>query len=455
MNQQGALIGRRAEHRRLRVVFRIAAFLTMLLVAGAIVHAQPAAVKIAPILEEMRCRGGDFAAEPLHAMGTEGLSALLDWFLPQSAKPLSADAIDPAALPWVKQLANDNFAKREVASKKLAQMGVLAYPAVLTATRDNDAEVSFRARQILRGWKTQRIRDMPQYLAAFRVYVAAIDDQARIAAMTVHVKSFLASSSTPPSGFEAEIVRQCISGVTRTGKDRAIDPLASLVTPGNLPVAGFVLGAVAQGATPDYCPALLLETLRSDRADLLQAVLGCWPDCRKTAQAGEIQQRLRTIMEGPQEDLRPLACRVLYRQFDHPAATDYLVRELEAPGNAGRRMPAILCLLEPRTPAKTLPPPLLKALGKLTQSKDVSDRFQAAQTLANYRGEEVVKLLVPLLGDVGGDVAAQRGLRNQTDWEMVRKVLDDAANHHPDTKVRTRARRYLKDLDAGLLPSGH
>jgi hypothetical protein len=59
-----------------------------------------------------------------------------------------------------------------------------------------------------------------------------------------------------------------------------------------------------------------------------------------------------------------------------------------------------------------------------------------------------------LLGDSTGRAAAQRGLQDQTDRDMVRKLLDEAARQNPDQKVRDHASQYLKEWDAGKVPSG-
>jgi hypothetical protein len=68
---------------------------------------------------------------------------------PQTAKPKPASAEEIQKL--IQQLGHDSFAVREEATKRLAEIGRPAVPALREALRNKDAEVRQRAQRILEG----------------------------------------------------------------------------------------------------------------------------------------------------------------------------------------------------------------------------------------------------------------------------------------------------------------
>ena len=59
----------------------------------------------------------------------------------------------------VQNLGNNNFQLRETATKELAVLGRLAYPALLKAAKDSDLETTRRIEEILKS-----IREKPKQL---------------------------------------------------------------------------------------------------------------------------------------------------------------------------------------------------------------------------------------------------------------------------------------------------
>ena len=94
---------------------------------------------------------------------------------------------------------------------------------------------------------------------------------------------------------------------------------------------------------------------------------------------------------------------------------------------------------------------LLGILGPLLKSEDYATRLAAARALAMYSGEEVVKSLLPLLDDPKADVSMAIGYRllQQTDHEMLRRVLAAAAKDDPNENVRKKAAAVLHQLRVG------
>ena len=105
-------------------------------------EALPPPEKLGPVLAEMAERGAQFRADKLHAMGLEGLSAVLDWFLPGTAEPKAAPTPDARVGELIAQLGDESSRVREAATRKLYQLGVAAQAALVEATRSGDAEIS-------------------------------------------------------------------------------------------------------------------------------------------------------------------------------------------------------------------------------------------------------------------------------------------------------------------------
>ncbi|MDK1032654.1 MAG: HEAT repeat domain-containing protein, partial [Planctomycetia bacterium] len=93
-------------------------------------------------------------------------------------------------------------------------------------------------------------------------------------------------------------------------------------------------------------------------------------------------------------------------------------------------------------------PELLETLVPLLKSEDSGTGRAAADALRTYAGEEVVKNLIPLLGDQQNIIVteASRNLLRQRDKAMLRRLLGEAAKINQSAVVRMQAAQLLKKL---------
>jgi HEAT repeat protein len=422
------------------------------------VEALPPPERIGPILAEMADRGTQFRAEKLHAMGLEGLSAVLDWFLPGTAEPKVIETPDARVAELIAQLGDESSRVREAATRKLYHLGIAAQPALVAATRSGDAEIGFRAVRILRAWEAERNQDVNRYTTGLNVYLTGISDGPRLQELARRSKMVLDAGLPTPHGRQ-QVVRSCIAALVRAGKDEYTDGLRPFVKHGNAQVATLVVQAVAAGMPADGpCPAILLDALESKEQQVVSLALNYVTAAPSTPRADELKERLRGILKGNDENLKLQACRPLIGQFGDDEALDYIRKLLDGPKqDLGRKYQAISALGDPRRVGKPPHPKVLEMLVSLIKSNETNLRQQAVNALANNGGEDVVRVLIPLLGDPSSSVsrAASRGLQNQPDRKMVRQLLDAAAKDHENEKVKQQAATLVKQLDATpALPAG-
>jgi HEAT repeat protein len=410
---------------------------------------------IGPILAEMAERGTQFRAEKLHAMGLEGLSAVLDWFLPGTAEPKTAEPPDGRVAELIAQLGDESFRVREAATQKIHRLGIVAQAALVEATRSSDAEIAWRAVRILRAWETERNQDVNRYTTGLNVYLSGITDEPRLQELARRSKLVL-DAGLPAAPGRQHVVRLCILALARTGKDQYTDGLKPLLKHRERRVATFVTQAVAAGVAADgHYPAILLDALESEHQDIALTALNSVTAGTDAQQADELKRRLHALLKGNDETLKLQACRPLIAQFHDAEALDYVRTLLNGPKQElARKHQAIGVLGDPRAVGKTIDPKVLELLLSLIKSNETNLRLPAVNALANHAGEDVVRALIPLLGDPLSSVsrAAVRGLQTQTDRKMVRGLLADAAKDGQNEKVKQQAATLIKQFDATPMP---
>ena len=69
--------------------------------------------------------------------------------------------------------------------------------------------------------------------------------------------------------------------------------------------------------------------------------------------------------------------------------------------------------------------------------------------MAIYGGENVVRTLIPLLGDTNASFANEVAYRldHQRDKAMLRRLLNEASENHSDQRVREKAATTLKMVE--------
>ena len=135
------------------------------LLGPAEIRAQEVDPEILPVLADMLEQQHAFKAARLHAMGVEGLSAVLDYLLPETADPKSVDLSQQAVAQLIAQLGHENYRARQTAFETLHQLGRGIQDELMEAARDADPEIRWRARRILRMWEAELGADKRRYAA--------------------------------------------------------------------------------------------------------------------------------------------------------------------------------------------------------------------------------------------------------------------------------------------------
>jgi hypothetical protein len=196
---------------------------------------------------------------------------------------------------------------------------------------------------------------------------------------------------------------------------------------------------------------MLLSALDSDREKILSAVIPNTVYFRDSAEAPRVRRRLIDIFEGDNETLKFGACWPLACAFAHQPAYDYLLEQAVAE-NYQRRQTALSRLGNRMMAGRPPSPSLLRTLETVLADKDrqyARSRRSAAGVLLAYRGEEVLRRAIDLLGD--DDVTLVRELgrkltRSYPDKEAARQALTQAAAEHQDQQVRKQAGQLLSQL---------
>ena len=402
--------------------------------------------EIRAMLDDMAAQGARFRPDKLHALGLGGLSAVLDWLLPETAAPKEPAVSHEAVAELIGQLGDASFGVREAATEKLERLGSSVTAALREAAHSSDAEIRWRATRILRRQQAERSADKSPYVEAFAAYAAGINDEERMAELARRCKLVLEGGM--PDGAKQSIVRLCLLAVARSGKDQHVYALKPLLGHDDVQVAVFLTEVLGSGAGGPYCPGLLLDALRAGRSEVVTAALQAPADCANSPRAAEVKEALLAIFQGEDEPLKFLACAPLLRGFQYPQAVDYLLSQA-AGEDRGRQLRAIAVLGDSCSQGKPASPQLLQTLVPLLNSDDYALRRAACSTLAIYSGEEVMQSLLPLLADRLSVVRQEvsRKLLAQPDRQTLRRVLTAAAeNDDADEQVRAQAEALLEKL---------
>jgi len=400
--------------------------------------------KIDAVMAAMGAQRSGFDASELHAMGLEGLSAVLDRLLPDTARPGAVDVADETVERIIARLGDERFPVRESATRELVELGRAARPHLIEAAGHSDAEISWRARSILRKWEIEVKEDKSRFAAGFEVYCEGIQDERRIEELAKRARRVLESGA--PNGARRQIVTACMGAVARHGDDRYTDLFRPLLEHEDVQVPVLVVRAVGAAVRSRDCPALLLAALEDARRETVLEAMR-WTAYCDGPHRSDVRRLLVAIFEGDDEALKFQVAFPLMSVFDDPRAADYLLAQLGSQDEQ-RRSQAFDWIGDSSNFGKPASVKLLDAVGPLLESPDHRIRRRALRTLAIYSGEEVVRRLIPMLADPNASIADEvvPRLQHQTDKEMLRRVLAEAAENG-DEKIRTKAAKVLEKLD--------
>jgi len=394
----------------------------------------------------MATHRSQFDPSGLHAMGYEGLSAVLDRLLPDTARPAAgaADTADETVDRIIARLGDERFLVRESATRELIELGRAVRPRLIEAAGHADAEIRWRARSILRKWEIEVKEDKSRFVAGFEAYCEGIQGQRRIEELAERARLVLDGGA--PDGARRQIVTACMAAVARNGDDRYTDRFRPLLEHEDVQVPVLVVRAIGAAVADRDCPVLLLDALADDRRETVMEAMRWAPHCGDGPHKSDVRRLLIGLFEGEDEELKLQVSFPLMSVFDDPRAADYLLAQLAGPDEQ-RRSQAFDWIGDAGNFGKPASAKLLDAMGPLLQSPDHRVRRQALRTLSIYSGEEVVKRLIPMLADPNASIAGEAvpRLRHQRDKEMLRRVLAEAAENG-DGRIRTKAAEVLEKL---------
>ncbi len=411
--------------------------------------------EIRAILQDMLARRHNFKPDQLHALGQRGLVEVLDELLPDTASPKKSEVPDKQIDALIEQLGDANFRIRELASQRLAQLGPGITPHLVEVAKHPDADVSWRAVQLLRRWETRKYEDKSRYVPAFSVYVAGIRDDDRLREMIRRCR--LALEAGAPTQGRSSILRLCIMTVALVGNDEYTDRFKPLLAHEDVKVAVLVAQAVGQTARSNssgtYFPSLMIDALKSDRSEVVSAVIGYVDPCNDPAQEAEVKRLLIALFEGKDDELKFQACRPLLLGHQYTPAMTYVLKQIGS-DDRSLKYTALSLLCDSYFQDKPIDKPTLDVALPLLKSVDNNIRRMAVRMLALRSGDEIAERLIPLIADKYSTVRrdVERRLIAHGDRELVRKRLSEIAEKDAASKLGKAAAKLLPKIPYRLKP---
>ncbi len=164
------------------------------------------------VLVEMSLKQGGFDPANLNRKGAEGMRQLADRLFPQSSSMGGADISREVFQQWISDLGAGDFQQREEAEKRLTQAKGIYRGELELAARGTDPEVKRRAQEVLRIWGAENESKVPvdyaQYLEAFKIYVAGIEDAQVLQELQVRARE--AKEVGAVSGGQLKLMDACL-----------------------------------------------------------------------------------------------------------------------------------------------------------------------------------------------------------------------------------------------------
>lgn len=433
----------------------ISSLLAVLLLAVPSAATEIDPVKLALLVDSMASRGSSYDATELHALQTDGLAAVLDHLLPETASVKRA----PEALPeesvrtLLEELDADDFGTRERATERLIVKARGNRVAIEQATQNDSVEVRLRAERVLASWESRPASRLSSYLSGFWAYLEQISDSPRLQLLAE--RTLKAFEPGMPEGDRLHLIRLCIAGVAHGRDESSCDLLRPLVGHPDVRIATLVTETVGAYKTePRFVPALLVDALKNERAPVVEAAMRFVVGCDHSMRRQQIQAALRHLLDTGPEPLKFQACLPLLRDFQDAEAWAYVVEQAGSTDNS--RVRTALNWIGDTKPSSQPPSTALAARLDPLLAQDAARRRAAVLALAKFSGQGTVARLVRQLSDPDETVAREVDacLCGQPDRELVKRLLQEAAATRQDSALQARAKRLLAKLAAVELPAG-
>jgi len=401
---------------------------------------------VAEQLDEMRDRGTNFDPSALRALGSIGMRGVLDKLVPVA--PSIADSLlDPQQVAdLIARLDHEKFAEREEAMHKLASQARAHANLVETAHQTGTAEVRVRTAVILAGWRGPGPDEVMRYSDAFSKYVEGIRDRDSVKLMAERVRK-VAEAGRMNDG-QLKIVELMIANIAQAVDDDACETLRPLVQHRDDRIALLVTKTVGSHRQSRKFPLLLVDALGSDRDAVTDTAISWTSNCWDERRREDVHAALRAIFERRAEPLKFHACFPLMHDYNDAEAFSYLLEQTQSQ-DLERARYAISWVGDSCNTSKPVTREILARLLPLFKSPDHDLRRRAADALGTYSGEDVIKNLIPMLGDPQRIIVEEtaRRLADKRDRATTRHLLEKTLASQPDAPFRWRAEEILDKLD--------
>jgi hypothetical protein len=422
------------------------AALMSVLLDGTAFAAEIDPIKIALLVDGMASRGSGFDAGPLHALGTDGLAAVLDHLLPDTAPPTPPmQPQEPEAVirRLIARLDADDFNAREQATQELIVRARGRRQLIEEAAQSDSLEVRLRAERVLASWESRPGSRLSAYLSGFWSYVEGLSDPPRLELLASRtIKAF---EQGMPEGDRLHLLRLCIAGVAHGRDNASCDILRPLIQHQDVRIAMLVTETVGAYKTePRFVPQLLVDALASRRQPVVEAalrfVLGCQDENRREA----VRTALCMVFEKRDESLKFQACLPLIRDFYDAGAWAYVLEQTTSK-DANRVRTAFNWIGDTKNCGQPPEAQLMKRLDPFLASDVADQRRAAVQAVGTFSGTDVVGRLIARLSDADDNVARQAAaaLLAQPDRKLVQRLVEEAAAKHSDIVAQSRAKSLL------------
>jgi hypothetical protein len=399
-------------------------------------------IRVALLIDGMAARGADYDPTELNALGVDGLAAVLDYFLPQTAPaeapPAAADPPADEVLRRLRALDDEEFATREAATAWLIAHARPQRALVAAWGQCDVLERRLRVERVLASWEVRPVERASAYLTGLWAYLEQVHDPPRLALLSRRTRRALEQGL--PEGDQLHLLRLCLAGVAHGQHEAACDVLRPLVEHPDVRVATLVVETVgAYKRQPQFVPRLVVDALGSPRPAVVEAALRFLVGSGDTPHREALYAALKALLRHPDESLRFQACLPLIRDFhDAQAWSDVIAQTASA--DAGRVRTAWNWIGDTRPGGQAPSAELLQVFDRFLADGTPAQRRAAAQALGAYAGPAVVQRLVQLLADREDAIAqhAQTRLRALAQERSVQVQLAHLAREHSDPRVRQR-----------------
>jgi HEAT repeat protein len=376
------------------------------------------------------------------------LDILLDVVLPDGAALVRPPSNTVSELS--ERLSSEDYAVVREAIVKLHALGPGATDQVKTQmVGATDPVVSIFLAGVVSCWEMSSLDESESYQVqrVLSQYIEGITNTATVLALQKRVLHVTEQEGRDrrPSLLLTSVFRASV----RTKDDNVVNQLSPLLEDDNVSLATTVVRTIGSGRDNRYFPELLLVALQSDRPQVVNEAISWAPNCWDGSKTKDVRRALESIFDGENELLKFRACFPLMHGYHDGEAVTYLLSQVKSE-NKSRSRRAISWIGDACNSGRKACPELLEALVPLLSSEDVSMRRAAANALGTYSGEQVVKHIIPLLGDVDKTIVSEVSyeLLNQRDKNSLRRLLSEAADSADATPVSTNAKDILEKLDA-------